>query len=209
MQQLDSFHAEVDAAFKVVQQEASFKMDEETYGTEFPIRFTGDFLRPDSASGKLQLSLGLALLELDIVTIGDIAYISNPETGAWEQYPLFLTGLPDPYDLVLLPSDPNRYTDIQIVGNETVNGVETQQVTANLRANVLGGSYDKLFLDLWIGKEDGLLHRLTMAGKAEIEEEDTAGLAAGVLDIGGDAEFTMTITYSNFNTSIVIKPPIP
>lgn len=209
MRQVESFHAEVDAAFTVIQTEASFRMDEETFGTKFPIRFAGDFRLPDRAAGKLQLALGLVLLEIDIVNIGDIAYITNPETGVWEQYPLFLTGLPDPYDLVLLPPETSRYSDIEVVKDETIDGVETRHLKANLRANVLGGSYDNLFLDVWIGKDDNLLRRLTMAGNAEVEEEDTAGLSVSVLDIGGDAEFTMTITYSNFNQPVAIEPPIP
>ena len=209
MRQVESFHAEIDAAFTVVQSEASFRMDEETFGTEFPIRFAGDFRLPDRAAGKLQVALGLVLLELDIINIGESAYITNPETGDWEQYPLFLSGLPDPYDLVLLPSGLSRYSDVEVVKDETIDGVETEHVRAKLRANVLGGSYESLFLDVWIGKDDNLLRRLTMSGKAEVNEEDTAGLTAGVLDIGGDAEFTMTITYSNFNQPVVIKPPIP
>ena len=209
MRQVESFHAEVDAAFKVVQTEASFKMDEETFGTEFPIRFSGDFQLPDRADGKLQFALGLALLELDIVTIGEQAYITNPETGVWEQYPLFLTGLPDPYDLVLPPSDISRYSDVQLVKEETINGAQTRHIRTQLRATVLGSSYNDLFTDMWIGKEDNLLRRLSVSGKAEVEEEDTAGLAAGVLDIGGEAEFIMTITYSNFNEPTSIESPIP
>ena len=209
MRQVESFHAEVDAAFKVVQTEASFRMDEETFGTEFPIRFSGDFQLPDRADGKLQIALGLALLELDIVTIGEQAYITNPETGVWEQYPLFLTGLPNPYDLVLPPADTSRYSEIEMVKEQTIDGVQTHHIRGLLRATVLGSSYDGLFTDMWIGKEDGLLRRLSVSGKAEVEEEDTAGLAASVLDIGGDAEFIMTITYSNFDRPVVIEPPIP
>lgn len=212
MQNVESFHAEVDAAFIVVQTEASFRMDEDTFGTKFPIRFSGDFQLPDRASGKLQLALGLVLLQLDIVTIGEQAYITNPETGVWEQYPLFLTGLPDPYDLVLLPAETRRYSDIQIVKDETIDDIQTQHIRANLRANVLGGAYNNLFLDVWVGKEDSLIHRLTMSGETNVDEEDTAGLASGALgaaDIGGKAEFTMTITYSDFNQLVVIEPPIP
>ena len=128
MRQAESFHAEVDAAFKVVQTEASFKMDEETFGTEFPIRFSGDFQLPDRAAGNLQFALGLALLELDIVTIGEQAYITNPESGVWEQYPLFLTGLPNPYDLVLPPSDVSRYSDLQVVRDVAIDGVQTRHI---------------------------------------------------------------------------------
>ena len=212
MRNVESFHAEVDAAFTVVQTEASFRMDEETFGTEFPIRFSGDFRLPDRASGRLQLALGLVLLQIDIVTIGEQAYITNPETGAWEQYPLFLTGLPDPYDLVLLPAEASRYSDIQVVKDETIDGVQTRHIRANLRASVLGGSYDNLFLDVWIGKDDSLIRRFTISGETDVDEQDTAGLASGALgaaDIGGKAEFSMTVTYTNFNRSVVIEPPIP
>lgn len=212
MRQVESFHAEVDAAFKVVQTEASFRMDEETFGTEFPIRFSGDFQMPDRSAGKLQLALGLVLLELDIITIGEQAYITDPETGAWEQYPLAFTGLPNPYDLVLLPAEVSRYTDVRVVKDESIDGIQTQRIRVNLRAGVLGGSYENLFVDLWIGKDDNLIHRLTMAGETEVEAQDAAGLASGALgaaDIGGEAEFTMTITYSDFNRPIVIEAPIP
>ena len=212
MQQVESFHAEVDAAFKVVQLEASFRMDEETFGTEFPIRFTGDFQTPDRASGELQVALGIVLLELDIITIGNIAYIGNPETGVWEQYPLYLTGLPDPYDLVLLPSDTSRYSDIEIGKDEMIGGVQTRNVKANLRGNLLGSSYDNLFMELWIGKDDGLIRRLTLAGETTVDERDSAGLAGSAFsagDTGGKAEFTMTINYTNFNSPVAIEPPIP
>ena len=212
MQQVESFHAEVDAAFKVVQTEASFRMDEETFGTEFPIRFSGDFQLPDRAEGKLQLALGLVLLELDIIIIGEQAYITDPETGVWEQYPLAFTGLPNPYDLALLPADASRYTDVEVVKDETIDGVQTQRIRANLRASMLGGSYENLFVELWIGKDDDLIYRLTMSGETEVEEQDAAGLASGALggaDIGGEAEFIMTVTYSDFNRPIAIEPPMP
>ena len=211
MQQTKSFHAEVDAAFKVVQTEASFRMDEETFGTEFPIRYIGDFQMPDRSDGKLQIALGLALLELDFITIGETAYITNPETGAWEQFPLFLTGLPDPYDLVLAPADTSRYTNLQYVGEKIIDGVQTHHIRADLRANVLGSAFDNLFVELWIGTDDNLLRQLSMAGETSVEEQDTAGIASdtlGVADIVGKAEFLVTITYTDYNADIVITPPI-
>ena len=212
MRRMRSFHAEVDAAFTVIQTEASFRMDEQTFGTKFPIRFSGDFLLPDRAAGKLQASLGIVALELDIITIGEQAYITNPETGAWEQYPLAFTGLPDPYDLVLPPSDAARYSDLEVVKDASIDGVKTRHIRANLRASMLGGSYENLFVEMWIGKDDDLIYRMSMAGETEVGEQDTAGLASralGAADIGGNAEFNMTVTYSDFDAPVVIEPPIP
>jgi hypothetical protein len=130
----------------------------------------------------------------------------------WEQYPLYFTGLPNPYDLVLLPSDTSRYSDIQIVKDVTIDGVQTRNVKANLRGNLLGSSYDNLFLELWIGQDDSLIRRLILAGETTVDEQDSAGLAGSALgagDIGGKAEFTMTINYTNFNSPVAIEPPIP
>ena len=211
MRRLTSFHADVDAVFKVVQTEASFRMDEQTFGSEFPIRFTGDFQSPDRAAGKLLLSLGFAALEVDIITIGDDAYITNPETGIWERYPLIYTGIPAPYDFVLLPVGASRYTDIQVVGDKTIDDVQTQHIKANLHASVLGNPYDNLYLQMWIGVEDNLIRRLSMAGETTADAQDSAGLAGsslGAADIGGKVEFSMTVTYSNFNLPLAIEPPI-
>ena len=58
MQAADAFHADVDASFKIVQSEASFQMDEETFGDEFPIYYKGDIQAPDRTRGKLGISLG-------------------------------------------------------------------------------------------------------------------------------------------------------
>ena len=68
MQAADAFHADVDASFKIVQTEASFQMDEETFGDEFPIYYKGDIQAPDRTRGKLGISLGFFLLEIDIIT---------------------------------------------------------------------------------------------------------------------------------------------
>ncbi len=211
MRQLTTFHAEIDAAFKVVQVEASFRMDEQTFGTEFPIRFSGDFQSPDRSAGKLQAVLGIAALELEIIVIGDQAYIANPETGAWDQIPLIYTGLPNPYDLVLPPADTSRYTDVRITEGQTLNGIQTLRVRANLRSQVLGSAYDNLFFEMWIGEEDDLIHRLIMTGETDFDEQASAGLggsALGAGDIGGKAEFNMTVTYSDFNKPLSIEAPV-
>jgi hypothetical protein len=90
--------------------------------------------------------------------------------------------------------------------------VQTRNVKANLRGNLLGSSYDNLFLELWIGQDDSLIRRLILAGETTVDEQDSAGLAGSALgagDIGGKAEFTMTINYTNFNSPVAIEPPIP
>ena len=214
MQAADAFHADVDASFKIVQTEASFQMDEETFGDEFPIYYKGDIQAPDRTRGKLGISLGFFLLEIDIITIGDDAYITNPETGVWERLFVADTGFPSPSEFVLPPMDPAQYEDLQIVGDDTVDGVATRHISANARGNYLGSAYDSLYVEMWVGVEDALLRRLTMAGETSAEAQDSAGLSGDAMplapgDLGGAAEFNATITYTDFGKNFDIQPPIP
>ena len=214
MQAADAFHADVDASFKIVQPEASFQMDEETFGDEFPIYYKGDIQAPDRTRGKLGISLGFFLLEIDIITIGEDAYITNPETGVWERLFVADTGFPSPAEFALPPMDPAQYEDLQIVGDDTVDGVATRHISANVRGNYLGSAYDSLYVEMWVGVEDALVRRLTMAGETSAEAQDSAGLSGDAMplapgDLGGAAEFNATITYTDFGKNFDIQPPIP
>lgn len=214
MQAADAFHADVDASFKIVQTEASFQMDEETFGDEFPIYYKGDIQAPDRTRGKLGVSLGFFLLEIDIITIGEDAYITNPETGVWERVFAADTGFPSPYEFALPPMDPARYEDVQIVGDDTVNGVAARRISAMVRGNYLGSAYDSLYVEMWVGVEDALVRRLTMAGETSAEAQDSAGLSGDAMplspgDLGGAAEFNATITYTEFGADFDIRAPIP
>ena len=214
MQAADAFHADVDASFKIVQTEASFQMDEETFGDEFPIYYKGDIQAPDRTRGKLGISLGFFLLEVDIITIGEDAYITNPETGVWERVFAADTGFPSPYEFVLPPMDPAQYEDVQIVGDDTVDGAATRRISAMVRGNYLGSAYDSLYVEMWVGVEDALLRRLTMAGETSAEAQDSAGLSGDAMplapgDLGGAAEFSATITYTDFGRDFDIQAPIP
>lgn len=207
-----SFHAEVDAVIKVVQQEASFRMDEETFGSEFPIRYAGDFQPPDRARGKLSVSLGIFALETDLILIGDIAYIRNPETGEWETLYIQDAGLPSPYDFARLPQDMTRYKGLRIVGDETLDGNPVRRLAATLTGNYLGNRYESLFIEIWVGMRDALVRRYTLAGETAADAGDGAGLTGGALplaagDLGGAAELALTVTYTDFGKGVDIRAP--
>ena len=207
-----SFHAEVDAVIKVVQQEASFRMDEETFGSEFPIRYAGDFQPPDRARGRLSVSLGLFALETDLVLIGDIAYIRNPETGEWETLYIQDAGLPSPYDFARLPQDMARYKGLRVVGDETLDGRRVRRLAATLTGNYLGSRYESLFIEIWVGMQDALVRRYTLAGETAADAGDGAGLTGGALplapgDLGGAAELALTVRYTDFGKRVDIRAP--
>ena len=207
-----SFHAEVDAVIKVVQQEASFRMDEETFGSEFPIRYAGDFQPPDRARGRLSVSLGLFALETALVLIGDIAYIRNPETGEWETLYIQDAGLPSPYDFARLPQDMARYKGLRVVGDETLDGQRVRRLAATLTGSYLGSRYESLFIEIWVGMQDALVRRYTLAGETAADAGDGAGLTGGALplapgDLGGAAELALTVTYTGYGKRVDIRAP--
>ena len=214
MNAVPSYHAEVDAVIKVVQQEASFRMDEETFGSEYPIRYSGDFQPPDRARGKLALSQGGFALETDLILIGDLAHIRDPETGLWETLPIRHAGLPSPYDFARLPQDLARYKNLRIVRQETLAGIPVRRLSAQLAGAHLGSHYDSLFIEIWVGIHDALIRRYTLAGETSADARDDAGLSGGGLplaagDLGGGAELALTVTYTGYGERVDIRVPAP
>ncbi len=211
MQIAPSFHAEIDAAFKSVQTEASFRMDEETFGTEFPFEVTGDFQADGRMSGTVSLAQAGATTALDVVSIGDATYIRSPDAIGWDKF-LDADGVfPNLHELVRPPTDISRYTAAQFAGERAVDGIPVQRIRAELDAVVLGSAFERLECELWVSESDGLVHRMTMAGETSADAQDTAGLAGGgalgAADIGGDVEFTMTVRYTDFGKPLDIQPP--
>ena len=207
-----SYHAEVDAVIKVVQQEASFRMDEETFGSEYPIRYSGDFQPPDRARVKLALSQGAFAIETDLILIGDLAHILDPETRQWETLPIRHAGLPSPYDFARLPQDLARYQNLRIVRHETLNGIPVRRLSAELAGAHLGSHYDSLFVEIWVGISDALIRRYTLAGETSADAGDDAGLSGGGLplaagDLGGGAELALSVTYTGFGERVDIGAP--
>ena len=82
----------------------------------------------------------------------------------WERVFAADTGFPSPYEFALPPMDPAQYEDAQIVGDDTVDGVAARRISAMVRGNYLGSAYDSLYVEMWVGVEDALVRRLTMAG---------------------------------------------
>lgn len=207
------FHAEVNAVFTAAQTEASFRMDEETFGSEYPIAVSGDFQPGERMQGKIRTpARGGAAREWDIVAIGGAAYVFAPDAGAWEMFPDADAVFPDLHGLARPPADISRYRNAAIVGDQTLDGVLTHRVQADLdSATILGSAFNRLQVDLWIGADDGLPRRMAMAGETSDSAGDAAGLAAsgalGGADIGGGMDFAMTVAYSDFAAHWDILPP--
>lgn len=197
MQQLDGFHFLIDrqgaSAFIDPQQSLSFR------------RAEGDFVAPDSTQAEVRIIGPGIVLDVQVISIGDQQWESNPLSGEWQEVPAG-AGF-NPADLL----DPNRglqqllvqeLTDPQLVGTselEELPGKQLYQLQSGLQGTTLAelsfGLIDdpQPSIQLWIEPDSYYLHRI------EIQE------------YAGDAERqrSWTIDFWDFGQVQQIEPPIP
>ena len=163
--------------------------------------------------GKIRTpTRGGAATEWNIIAIGGAAYVFAPDAGVWEMFPDADAVFPDLHGIARPPADISRYRGAALVGDQTLDGVLTHRVRADLdSATMLGSAFKRLRIELWIGADDALPRRMAMAGETADSARDAAGLAdsgaLGGADIGGGMDFALTVAYSDFGADRNILPP--
>jgi hypothetical protein len=190
--EMESWHLDMDM---------QMTMEVEGLTLDIPLIFAADYQAPDRMQGTFSADLMGMALEMDVVVIGDTAYVTEPETGEWtissdpatSFAPEEFTGL-----------DPDRLEDLVLVGEETLDDMPMYYLEGMAPAEEVG--MDQLDLDVgvqgelqvgyWIGVEDSLLRKATIDGELLVlgEQEATMQLSA-------------TATYSGFGEPVVIEPP--
>jgi hypothetical protein len=181
--------------------EMQMTMEMQGLTLDIPLIFAADYQAPDRMQGTLSADLMGMALEMDMIVIGETAYVTDPETGEWTVSsdpatsfaPEEFTGL-----------DPDRLEDLVLVGEEALDDVPVYHLKGTTPAEELGmgqldldvGVQGELQVGYWIGVEDSLLRQATMDGELSVlgEEEATVQLSA-------------TATYSGFGEPVVIEPP--
>jgi hypothetical protein len=203
MSGVQSFHFELDASITT-----------ETDGSamQIPLTFAGDYQAPDRTRGKMTISLGFLSMELETITIGDKAYISDPQTGEWEETSNASLVIPQPSDFTGIPEQANL-EGMEVVGEETLeDGTPVLHLRAKAPEELTGGNTGDLDAHIWIGLEDSLIRRMKIDGDVPLDQ--VAALAPGAPFSGGalpsgPANLTMTVTLSNYNVPVEIEAPIP
>lgn len=157
-------------------------------------RVDGVVTRSGEAEGTAQVEQFGVLAEADFVVVAGTFHFRL--VGGWQQVPL------DSADALYDPSailDPDRgvaallrtATDAQTGGQDSLDGVDTYQVTAAFDAAVLDpllpGIGDGVTGTLWLGSDRPVLHQ------ARFEVPDGAG--------------TVTVTLSDFDAPVDISAP--
>ncbi len=205
MQEAESFHFEL---------KANISANMEGFAMEVPISFIGDYVAPDRTRGKISFSLGFISLDMEAITIGDTAYITNPETGEWEITEGSVTTVPNPADFTGL-TDGIAFEGIEIIGEDILDdGTPVLKLSIKTPEDLFGGEDNEVKTEIWIGRDDSLIREVRVEGSVPLDE-NAADLMPGGSPFGsggltgGTADISMSFVFSQYNSPIEIEAPIP
>ena len=199
MSDLESYHLEVDTVIRIPSTKTEAAQDQ---GVS---RLVADVAAPNRLKATLSFVAPLAsgqdeMAQIEIVTIGDTTYSTDPATGVWESRPS------TEEDLVmsrLAAKAVESMTDATRLADEEVGGVLSYRLKGNVRPDVLGptqdpgveaASVETIVAEIWIGKDDLLVRRVTI--DPDLQAAEVTGTA-----------LTLTLMLSRFNEAVIVVAP--
>jgi hypothetical protein len=188
MQTINSFH---------------FALDQAGGGTPIAMgiemkKAYGDVVRPDKLKMTISGAVSGMSLEVQIITVNGVMYMTNPLSGKWEKPPAAFE--------ILSVLDPNAFiatamqdiTGLVKLDDDESGGVTCYHLSGSTGSDELSaitGSSVKgvaINTEVWIGKDDFLVRSVKLAGK--ITETEVPGIIR-------------TLNLSAFNEEVSIELP--
>lgn len=160
----------------------------------------GDLARPESVSASARVDVMITTVNVNIIAIGNDAYMTNLISGDWERAPEDFTYNPgrlfNPDDGLgtIMENIQNPNLD----GSESVDGRDAHRVTGTVTGDqihdITSGSIegDQIAVTLWIAEDNYDVLRLLIS-------------APGAEDAG---ETTWNLQFSNHDEDVTIEAPI-
>jgi len=188
MQTLNSFH---------------FTLDQVGGGTPIAMgiemqKAFGDVVRPDRLTMTIDGTFSGMALEVIIITVGRVIYMTNPLSGQWETPPAEFDILSVFNPNAFIASVMQDITGLTKLADENSGGVICYHLSGSISSDDLSaitGSSVKgvaINVEVWIGKDDLLLRSVKLTGK--ITETEVPGIVR-------------TLNLSDFNEVISIELP--
>ena len=196
----------LDSSAAAMVEVSSFRYSLENFGGETPLpaglsmrSARGVMAKPDQLTAQISASFSGFRVEVNVISVGQRTYMTNPITGAWQT---FDTGL-SPVAFF----DPAKGVNLILQGmiqpsigeRSEVDGAPAVRIVGQLPAEAvqfIAGSFAEgsvLEAELLIGQEDRLLKQVRLAGRITEGEPD------GMVRV---------LTFSDFNQTFDIKPPV-
>ncbi len=181
-----------------------------------PVDMTGDVVTPDKSRTQGKMSILGQDYTFERIQVGDKAYVRQSPQDPWVEEKDSTATLPlDAQDFMFFGPQTGaqnldlkqQFQSVTLVGEEQTDGVLTEHFTGLVPAKNLSEDFATstatINVDVWVGKEDGLVRKITMKGALPF--------ASSELGIGGSGQSTldmsMVTTFSRFNQLVTIEPP--
>ncbi len=158
----------------------------------------GDVAKPDRLKMTASGTMAGMFLEVEIISVGEVTYMTNPLTGRWELLPTEFRAL-SVFDMNSgVAAIMRGIADLTRLDDEEMDGVPGYHLRGSIDsgdlASITGSSVEgvKIDTEVWIGKEDFLVRLIKLEGK--ITESEVAGIVR-------------TLKLSNFNEEVSIELP--
>ena len=195
----------IDKSSEKIQGISSFHFVLEQVGGGTPVavglemnKAVGDVARPDNLKMTISGTAVGMFLEVQIVSVGEVMYMTNPLTGQWELLPTEFRALsvfdPDTGVAAIM----RGLADLTKLNDEEVDGVLGYRLRGSIDSGdldpITGSSVEGVTIDaeVWIGKEDFFVRLIKLEGK--ITESEVPGIVR-------------TLKLSNFNEEVSIELP--
>ena len=168
---------------------------------EVPVRYAGDLHAIGYSAADLTITIPFQVIESKLITSSGTNYIFNDMANVWERLPgdsPFFAG-----PSVFLGSDASDTTDLELVRDETIDGVKTHVVSATRQGVEIGGATGDLEVLYWIGVDDGLLRKVEANGAVEFGEDGVPGLDFSI----ASANATLTARFFDYGKPVEISTP--
>ena len=169
---------------------------------ELPIQLEGDFQPPDRSEGTMVIDLGFVAVRSQVINVGDTTYILDESTSEWSASTASSAVLTGPG--VLLSPDPETLESLELLGVESIDGVDSYHLKAIAPAGTLDDSVGRLDVEYWVGLDDGNLVQVVASGSVDLRA-DSGSLSK--MSTTGTADVATTIKLSEFGKSVSVNVP--
>ena len=181
--------------------------DDEGQLVEASLMVSGDFQFPDRERVSYTLSIGGFRMEFEIVSIGGVVYVKDPDTGEWstglkgDGQQESLGDFPELTDFIGVGFDLSELREVEFIGEILLDGRDVYHVSGQISPSALGGILEEFSvsdgmvrLEYWIGTDDRLVRR----ARLRFEE-----------DIGGTlVEMRLVLRMSGYGEEFNIVAPV-